>query len=157
MADLITQAILEAHYKPRQVRDAACDDGSGEPGISLSTAIATASKRAKMILVKGGWSHEAIETLVGDDETLQAAVADIAMYELTKRNLAWLDQQGRPILRTALTDAIQLLEDVASAKARPESEATAGANTRFNNRMNVRREPQYMFAGSRSKPRPGGY
>lgn len=157
MADLITQAILEAHYKPRQVRDAACDDGSGDPGTSLATAISTASKRAKMILAKGGWSEESIETLVGDDDALESAVCDIAMYELTKRNLAWIDQSGRPIMRTAKDDAVALLEDVASAKLRPASESTAGANGRFGNRSNVRRDPQYMFAGSRSKPTPGGY
>lgn len=157
MADLITQAILELHYKPRQVRDAACDDGSGTPGTSLATAISTASKRAKMTLVKGGWSETAIEALVDGDEALQAAVCDIAMYELTKRNVAWIDQNGRPILRTAKDDAIQLLEDTASAKLRPASESTAGSNSRFKDRMNVRSEPQYMFAGSRSKPRPGGY
>lgn len=157
MADLITQAILELHYKPRQVRDAACDDGSGTPGVSLATAISTASKRAKMILAKGGWGDAQIDTLVAGDEALQAAVSDIAMYELTKRNVAWIDQNGRPILRTAKDDAIKLLDDVASAHLRPASEATAGSNTRFNGRMNTPTEPQYMFAGSRSKPRPGGY
>lgn len=157
MADLITQAILELHYKPRQVRDAACDDGSGTPGVSLSTALSTASKRAKMILAKGGWNETAIETLVAGDEALQSAVADIAMYELTKRNVAWIDQSGNTILRTAKNDAVKLLEDVAAAHLRPASEATAGSNSRFAGRMNTLTEPQYMFAGSRSKPRPGGY
>lgn len=157
MAALVTQADLEQRYKPRQVRDAACDDGSGTPGTSLASAISTGSKRAKMILGKGGWSEDAIETLVAGDEALQTAVCDIVMYELTKRNVAWLDQQGRPILRTSKDDAIAMLEAVANASLRPVAEATAGSNSRFKNRMNVRRSPQYMFAGSRDKPRPGGY
>ncbi len=157
MAALVTQADLELRYKPRQVRDAACDDGSGDPGASLDAAISTGSLRASMILAKGGWGADAITLLVQGDDALVTAVCDLVMYELTKRNLAWIDATGKPILRTAQADAIKLLEDVAAAHLRPASEADAGKNKRFANRMNVRAEPQYMFAGSRSKPNPGGY
>ena len=157
MTALVTQANIEDRYDATQVRDAFCDDGSGTPGTSLVTAIATASKLASMILAKGGWGADEIVLLVAGDEAINAWVCDLAMYEGTKRKLAWLNDQGFPILTQVRKDALAGLEDVAAARKRPESEATAGANKTYRDRMNVVSTPQFMFAPSKAYPKPGGY
>lgn len=153
----ITQADLEARHKPKEVRSAACDDGSGTPGAPLGTALATASRRAQLILGRAWPAQAQFEALVEADEAIKGAICDMAMYELTKRVKAWIGQDGKPLLAQVNKDAEALLNSLADAQLRSAGEAVAGANPMHNPRVNVPEEPQFVFAPSMSNRTPGGY
>lgn len=153
----ITQADIEARHKPREVRGAACDDGSGTPGPALATALATASRRAQLILGRAWPTQEQVELLVAGDDAVKGALCDMAMYELTKRVQAWIGQDGKPLLAQINKDAEALLNALADAQLRSNGETTAGANPRHDVRVNSPDEPQFVFAPSMRNPSPGGY
>ena len=156
MAD-ITQADLEKCYKPQQVRSASCDDGSGVPGPALADAMETASKQARMILARAWPDPDAQTALIAGDQSIVSDICDLAMYELTKRSLAWVGADGKPIFLQTKKDAEQHLKDIAAAELRPNSEETAGANPTYRDRVNVPASPQFIFAPTVGTPRPGGY
>jgi hypothetical protein len=156
----ITQADIEARHKPREVRSAACDDGSGVAGTSLTTAIATACRRGQLILGRAWPAQSQIEALVAGDDAINGALCDMAMYELTKRVKAWIGPDGKPLLFQVNKDAEAMLTAIADAQLRSNGEATAGLNPRYADRVNIpvaSQETQFVFAPTVGKPTPGGY
>ena len=153
----ITQADIEARHKPKEVRSAACDDGSGTAGPALATAISTASRRAQLILGRAWPTQAQVEALVAGDDAVNGAICDMAMYELTKRVKAWIGQDGKPLLAQVNKDAEALLNSLADAQLRSNGEVGAGANRLHNIRVNSPDDPQFVFAPSLTNPTPGGY
>lgn len=153
MAD-ITQEDMEQHYKPDEVRRASCDDGSGVAGPALSDAMESASKQARMILGRA-WPDPAAQTkLIENDECIKGDICDLAMHELTKRSSAWWID-GKPPYQAIKKEAEQHLTDIVNAALRPNSEAQAGANPRYQSRVNA--PVNFVFAPTSTRPNPGGY
>lgn len=153
----ITQADIEARHKPKEVRSAACDDGSGTAGPALATAISTASRRAQLILGRAWPTQSQVEALVAGDDAVNGAICDMAMYELTKRVKAWIGQDGKPLLAQVNKDAEAMLNAIADAQLRSNGETGAGANPLHNVRVNSPDDPQFVFAPSLTNRNPGGY
>lgn len=157
MAD-ITQADLEAKFTPRQVQRVFTDEGSPTPGPRLAAACEEASKIARAILRKSWPSAEALDALIADDAGVRGAICTLAMEIGADAHPEWI-ADGKGIFTDAADRARKVLEAVAKAELRPESEATAGTNPTYQDRITLSQEPepQFLFAPSGGKRPTGGY
>lgn len=154
MADLVTQADIEARYPADTVRLLWSDKGAGQPGPRLAIAIRVASRMAQAILLKA-WSEEQIAELVDKDDAVKDAICDLAVAHGASKKAEW-SGQDRPYagLDKAARDTLELL---VKAKLRSVGEKTAGGNPNVKGSIGSGVDPQYMFAPSKKRPYPGGY
>jgi hypothetical protein len=153
---LITQEDLEERFPPQFVAQVFSDDGSLEPGDRLAVACAVATRIGQAVLLKGWPDASHHEALVADDEAVKSALCEIAMFEGMKGKPQW-SGQGSPYF-TLRKDALAVLELLVQGQLRSVAEkGTAGANP--NRRGNITSPdcPQFVFAPSNRRPRPGGY
>lgn len=154
MADLVTQADIEARYPPNVTRLLWSDNGAGQPGPRMAIAIRVASRMAEAILLKA-WSEEQIAELVARDEAVKDAICDLAVAHGAKAKPEWTGQD-RPYAGLE-KQARETLELLAKAQLRSVGEKTAGSNPNVKGSIGSGVEPQYMFAPSKKRPYPGGY
>lgn len=152
----ITQEDIEERYPPQFVWQVFSDDGAAEPGPRLAVACAVATRQAESVLLKA-WPAEQIPLLIAEDEAVKSSVCDLAMFEGIKGKPQW-SGQGSPYAGLRV-DAMKMLEALAQAQLRTIAEGKGGVATNPNRKGNVASpdSPQFMFAPSRSRPRPGGY
>lgn len=154
MADLVTQADLDARFPPRHVAALFCDDGSGVAGPRLAMALDEASRQAEAILRKGWPSVEAIQKLVAADSAVKGAVCRLVMAIGAEGKPEWSGENAP--YATFRKDARQTLEDLARAALRSPGEAQAGANANMRARVSNATCPPFVFAPTPGKPNTGG-
>lgn len=151
---LITREDLEERYPPQHVRGVFADDGSREPGPRLPVACAVATRLGEAVLLKA-WTAEQIRGLVAEDEAIKSAFCKLAMYEGADGKPEWMGE-GRPYA-SLRKNALETLELLVKAELRSRAEATVGANPNRKGSVSSPDSPQFMFAPSKGRPRPGGY
>lgn len=156
----ITQADLEERYGPTHVRQIWSPKGSNVPDTArLGKSCAVASRQADAILAKawpaGTVSPDAIEKLVANDDAVKDAICDLAMAHGVKGKPEW-SGEGAPYAGIQAA-ARKMLEDIARGQLRPRGELEAGSNPNVRGHVRSPDNPQFMFAPSRARPRPGGY
>jgi hypothetical protein len=152
---LITQLDLEERYPPQFVSQVFADDGGLEPGARLAVACVVATRQADAVLMKAWPDRAARQQLVAEDDAVKSAICDLAMYEGMKGKPQW-SGQGAPYA-TLRKDALSMLELLAQGKLRSDAEPKAGGNPNVRGRVSSADCPQFMFAPSNRRPRPGGY
>ncbi len=155
MADLVTQADVEAFYPPVDVRQLFSDNGSATPGPRLATAITAASARAKSVLLKGWPSEAQVEQLVAADPAAKHAVCRLVMAIGYEGRVAYNGPQGNPAA-TLEKLAITTLEQLVAAQLRSVGEATAGKNPMYADRVTTP-DPNFIFAPSGGTTPRGGF
>lgn len=151
----IDQAVLEAEFGQEQVRALFCDDGSGTPNATrLERCCRIASREADTELLKG-WGLEAIATLVFEDDAAKTAVCKLAMAAGALGKPEWMGPNSP--YAGFRDEAFKTLNAIAKANKRSAGESKAGANPHLRGATAAPQSPQFMFAPTRGRPRPGGY
>ena len=149
----ISQADLEAKFPATHVRRVFSDDGSNTVGSRLAHSIAVCSRRADAILARSNWSYEQIEEAVEEDLLLKDAICSLVMAHGCQGKPEW---SGENAPYSGLEkSALQLLKDVAGAHLRSRAEEVVGTNKTRHGQTHVA-SPK-MFAGTRNRPKPGGF
>lgn len=155
MAD-ITQADLEARFTPRQVQRVFTDDGANTVGPRLELALEEASKIARAILRKSWPGATNLDALIANDASIIGAIATIAMELGANAHPEWQNADGTGPYSKAGIAARATLTAVAAAELRPESEAQAGANPTYIDRVTAP-DPNFIFAPVNGKNSGGGF
>lgn len=152
---LITQIDLEERYPPQFVSQVFADNGGLEPGARLAVACVVATRQAQAVLIKGWPDSSQHADLVAEDDAIKSALCDLAMFEGMKGKAAW-SGEGAPY-STLRKDALAMLELLVQGQLRSVAEAKAGKNPNVAGRITSPDCPEFMFAPSQRRPRPGGY
>lgn len=156
MATPVTQTDLEKRYPPSTVRRTFSDDGSGAPGDRLQIALDEAYDMVSMRVRKIWPTADSVEDLVTNSPALVGVVCRIALaLGASGRPEYRADQKGP--LDSDIQAALKTVDRVVSADLRPASEEDAGANPTYDERISSPESPQFMFAASNGRPKPGGY
>jgi hypothetical protein len=149
----LTQDDLERHFPPDNVRTIFSDDGSGNAGPRLKTALLVGFRGVQTILLKA-WTAEQILGLVLQDEFVKAQVCALTMVHGCQGRIQWVGKDA-PYegLRKTTTD---ILEAMAEAQKRSVAEQTVGKNPNLAGRA-THPEPKRIFAPTGDNPRRGGY
>lgn len=152
----LTLADLEAKFGPSIVRQVFCDDGSGEPGPRLTSALRSGRRIGDAVLLTA-WTLDQINELVANDDAVRSAMLSLALSEGMEGRIEWDSDGGqRERLRKSALETLKLL---AKAEERSVAETTAGRNPHSSiGRVNTRTTPNtFVFAPTRSQPRRGGF
>lgn len=151
----ITQSDLEQFYPSRTVRQIFCEDGSGTPGAQLAIACEAASRGVDAILLSE-WTAESIEVLVREDSNVRRQCCRLAMAQGIEGKTEWIGE-GSPFAGLE-EKATKALKDLAASRSKSRGESLAGQNAGATGySAPARAEPTYMFAPTRSNPRPRGF
>ncbi len=157
MAAYVTFAQVAAKFTPRQVREAFTDDGSAAMNqTAFDDAVAEASGIADAILAKA-WPDPVARAAMAADPAVNGAIRSIVMALGAQRKPEWRGADGRGIYDGLKEKAEKQLERIAAAGLRPAAEAIAGANPNVGGSVSTPESPQFVFAPSASRPKPGGY
>lgn len=156
MPDYTSQADLEAQFGPEQVRRVFSDDGLTVSSAALAAAIARASRVVDSVLARA-WPDAVTRATVAGDEGVKAIASTLAMhYGYQRRPEMRSDASPEGPLAKDADRALADLDRIAKGELRPEV-ADGGTNQNVVGRLTTPQTPQFMFAPSRGRPRPGGY
>lgn len=152
---MITQADLESWFTPNLVKRVFSDDGSGQPGVRLQTALSIASDEAKGHMMLAWPDPLSVEKLVDEDQSIRHAVGKLAMAVGMESKPEWY-QPGGGVGQAWRKEAVDVLKAVAQANRRSVGEQKAGTNKVYEQRVTAP-TPNFIFAPSGGKAAGGGF
>lgn len=154
----LSRTDLEAKYTASYVRSVFGDNGNGRPGPRVETALAVARRLADAVLLKA-WNEEQISVLVYQDESIRSQVLSLAMSEGMEGRPEWDNGADGPRERMR-KNALANLELIVKGELRSRGEnhgAGTNPHTRLGSVRTERTPHTFVFAGTKSHPRRGGF